>query len=497
MGKRCWSTRWIPLLCFGVIQAALGWAVAFCQERPPNIVLIMADDLGFGELGCYGQKIIRTPHLDQMARDGMRFTRFYAGNNVCAPSRCCLMTGKHPGHAAIRDNANPKGMEDLKAKYGWEFPGQIPLPASEKTIAEWLKGRGYRTGAMGKWGLGHVGTTGDPTRRGFDLFYGYYCQVHAHNHFPKFLWRNEVKEPLEGNDATLNGKQYSQDLFVKEALAFIYDHQKEPFFLYLPFIVPHLSLQVPEDSLREYDHIVEEDYKHTAYLKHPRPRAAYAAMVTRMDAGIGKILMQLEHLGLAENTVVMFLSDNGATYDRLGGSDSDFFDSAPGCRGRKGSMYEGGIRSPLLVQWKGKIRPSSTSDHLSAAWDIFPTIAEIVQKPLESQSVDGISFLPELLGKSSQAKHEFLYWESPGYAGQQAVRKGPWKATRQNLSPHHRKKEPQVVELYHLESDSDESEDVASQHPEIVKEMEAIMKREHVQSELFPFPALDAPRSSE
>ncbi len=273
----------------------------------------MADDLGWGELGCYGQKIIRTPNIDSLARDGMRFTQFYSGNAVCAPSRCCLMTGLHPGHAYIRDNGNPTNLEELKAKYAWEFPGQHPIPANTPTFTRQFKQAGYAVGAMGKWGLGQVGNTGDPARHGFDLFFGYYCQTHAHNHYPKFLWRNDKKEIQPGNDATLSGQTYSQDRFVEEAVAFIRGHRDQPFLLYLPFIVPHLSIQAPDAAVAPYRaQIAEEDYKHTSYLKHPTPRAAYAGMVTHMDAGIGKILECLKELKLDENTIVVFTSDNGS-----------------------------------------------------------------------------------------------------------------------------------------------------------------------------------------
>lgn len=469
----------------------LGWEESRTSTASPNVVLIVADDLGFGELGCYGQKIIQTPHLDQMAKDGVRFTRFYSGNNVCAPSRCCLMTGKHPGHAFIRDNQNPKGLDDLKAKYGWEFPGQIPIPENEFTLPELMKRKGYATAAFGKWGLGHVGTTGDPAKHGFDLFYGYYCQVHAHNHYPKFLWRNQTKEQLPGNNATLSGAIYSQDRFVEEAMQFIEGNQKQPFFLYLPFIVPHLSIQVPDDSTQAYEGTIqEEDYKHTSYLQHPKPRAAYAGMVSRMDQGIGKILKKLDELRLSENTVVIFTSDNGATYGRLGGTDSDYFDSAPQCRGRKGSMYEGGIRTPMIVQWKGKIAANRQSPWIGAFWDVLPTIADMVQAPIPS-GLDGMSFYPELIGTGKQAEHEFLYWESPGYGGQQAVRLGSWKGTRQQLQKSKKDKTPPVLELYQLDEDPAESQNVAEKHPEIVQKIEAIMKSEHVPSSTFPLQAID------
>lgn len=299
--------------------------------RRPNIIYMLADDLGYNELGCYGQRRIRTPHIDSLAAEGVRFTDHYSGSPVCAPSRCVLMTGKHSGHAYIRGNGNPDGpkFDALRERYGCKFPGQYPIPPDEVTIAEVLKGRGYATGAMGKWGLGHWGTTGDPNAQGFDLFYGFNCQVHAHNHYPRYLWRNGVKEALPGNDRTLTGETYSQDLIVKEALGFIRTNRDRPFFLFMPFIIPHLSIQVPESSLAEYrGRIPEASHKHHGYLKHPFPRAGYAAMVTHMDRGVGEIMALLKELGLDDDTLVVFASDNGPTYGRLGGSDSEFFESA-------------------------------------------------------------------------------------------------------------------------------------------------------------------------
>ncbi|MCA9165664.1 MAG: sulfatase-like hydrolase/transferase, partial [Planctomycetales bacterium] len=326
-GRNLCCPLFLSLLVLGAILCPLIRSAAASQ--PPNIVLIVADDLGYNELGCYGQKWIKTPTLDRMAAEGIRFTQFYSGNAVCAPSRCCLMTGKHPGHAYIRNNGAPPKMDDLQEKYGWEFPGQNPIPDSEVTIAEMLKQRGYATGAMGKWGLGHFGTTGDPNRQGFDLFYGFNCQVHAHNHYPRFLWRNATKEILPGNDRTLNGETYSQDKFTEVAMEFIRQNRKGPFFLYLPFAIPHLSIQAPDSSVVPYkETIPEQDYVHRGYLQHPTPRAGYAAMVSHMDRDIGKIMTLLNELDLDENTLVLFSSDNGPTYDRLGGSDSTFFESA-------------------------------------------------------------------------------------------------------------------------------------------------------------------------
>ncbi len=476
------------IACAFVVSSSAGTAHA--QSRRPNVIFIMADDLGWGELGCYGQKIIRTPNIDALSRQGMRFTQFYSGNAVCAPSRCCLMTGMHPGHAYIRDNGNPKDLEELKAKYDWVYPGQHPIPEDTVTLSGLFKKAGYATGAMGKWGLGNVGTTGDPARHGFDLFYGYYCQAHAHNHYPKFVWRNQQKEFLTGNNDELNGQVYTQDRFVEEAVAFLQQHKSEPFFLYLPFIVPHLSIQAPESAVAEYrNQIPEEEYKHTAYLKHPTPRAGYAGMVSHMDAGIGIILAKLKELGLEDDTIVVFTSDNGATYDRLGGTDSEYFHSAGSLRGLKGSLYEGGIRVPMIVRWPNRIQAGTETDWVGAHWDFLPTLCELTGLDAP-KNIDGLSFAPLLRGQS-QTPHEFMYWESPGYGSQQVARMKNWKAVRQQMGPAKRKRQPIKTELYDLGSDPNETTDVAAQHPDIVRQLETLMQQQHIPSKLFPLPGID------
>lgn len=457
----------------------------------PNIVFILADDLGYAEVGCYGQKKIKTPNIDRIAKEGIKLTQFYSGQAVCAPARCVLMTGKHTGHSYIRNNGDPKHLQYLAPKFGWEFPGQNPIPDAELTVAEVLKKQGYATAAAGKWGLGHFGTTGDPNKQGFDLFYGFNCQRHAHNHYPKFLWRNGKKEIQLGNDRTLNGETYSQDQFIKVGKQFIRDHKDEPFFLYLPFAVPHLSIQVPDSSVEPYKKDIEEQvYKHRGYLKHPFPRAGYAGMVTHMDNGIGEILDLLDELKLSENTLVIFTSDNGPTYDRLGGSDSEFFDSSGGLRGRKGSLYEGGIRVPFVAKWPGKIKPGTTSDHLSAFWDFLPTLCELA-KVDPPQDIDGISMLPTFLGQTDrQQKHKYLYWEFSAYGGQQAIRNDRWKAIRQNMLKKNNP-DPLKIELYDLKNDVGETKDVAEQHPEVVQKLAEQMKAARVPSKLFKFKPLD------
>ncbi|QEG21290.1 arylsulfatase [Mariniblastus fucicola] len=466
-----------------ILLSAFSTATA---EQPPNIVLIVADDLGYAELGCYGQKWIKTPHIDSIARDGMRFTNHYCGQAVCAPSRCSLVTGMHQGHAEIRGNGNPehRGKPRPKEMY---FPGQMPISDSAVTIFELLKTKGYATAAIGKWGLGDFSTSGSPGKQGVDLFYGFNCQVHAHNHYPQFLWRNETKENLKGNDRSATGKTFSQDRFVDVALEFVDENHDKPFLLYLPFAIPHLSIQVPDPSVEEYlNTIPEEDYKHRGYLPHPNPRAGYAAMITHMDRGIGQILERLKQHGIDDNTLVIFTSDNGPTFDRLGGSDSDFFESSGPMRGRKGSLLEGGIRVPMVAKFPGKIEAGSVSDHRSAFWDYVPTLCEAagIESP---DNVDGISFFPTLVG-GDQPEHEFLYWEFPSYGGQQAVRLGErWKGLREKLQ----RKPNAPIQLYDLQNDIGESKDMASEHPEIVQQIETIMKDQHVDSETFPFPALD------
>ena len=443
--------------------------------RPPNIVLVVADDLGYAELGSYGQKRIRTPHLDRLAAEGLRFTDFYAGSPVCAPSRYVLMTGLHGGHAYLRDNREVQS------------EGQWPIPDSTVTIAELLRERGYATGAFGKWGLGFVGSEGDPNRQGFDLFYGYNCQRQAHNFYPTHLWRNDRKELLEGNHRGVTGRQYSHDLIEAEALRFVREHRDRPFFLFVPFTIPHLALQVPEDSLAEYRGQWEDppyDGKN-GYLPHPNPRAAYAAMVTRMDRSVGRLMETLRQAGLDRQTIVLFTSDNGPTYDRLGGSDSDFFQSAGVFRGYKGSVYEGGIRVPLIARWPGRIKAGRTSALPAAFYDLLPTLVEIAGGQIP-QPVDGISLVPTLIGRGTQPRHKFLVWDFNGYGGQQAVRYGDWKGVRRDISKGNR-----ALELYNLRRDPRERDDVARANPKIVQEIERILLANHDPSTLFPLPAVD------
>jgi len=471
----------------------------------PNIVFFIADDLGYGDLSCYGQQKFKTPNIDRLAAEGMKFTAHYSGHNVCAPSRCVLMTGKHPGHAYIRDN---------RGGLGPEGEGQEPVPAGELKLPLTLDKLGYTLGGFGKWGLGAVGTSGEPARQGFDVFFGYNCQAVAHNYYPTHLWSNDTRVALSnpafsprqklppGADpnapesyAKFSGSEYAPDLISAQARKFVRDNQGRSFFLYYPTTVPHLALQVPEDSLREFaGKFPETAYPGgRGYLPHRTPRAAYAAMITRMDREIGRILDLVQELGLDENTLFVFTSDNGPLYDQLGGTDSEFFSSNAGLRGRKGSYYEGGFRVPCVVRWKGKIAPGGVTDRVTGFEDWLPTLLELIGEKAETPAgIDGISFAPTLLGNEQQAR-PFLYREAPGYGGQQCLRVGDWKAIRVGLNPgaKARKTQPAALELYNLARDPGETNNVASQHPEVVKQLGAIMREQHVKSALFPIRALE------
>jgi arylsulfatase A len=473
---------------------------AFAQPSRPNIVFILADDLGYGDIGSFGQEKILTPNLDRMAREGMRLTQHYSGNAVCAPSRCVLMTGKHPGHAAIRNNREiqPEGNE--------------PLPAGTVTVAALLKQSGYATAAIGKWGLGPPDSEGDPSKQGFDRFFGYKCQRHAHNHYPTYLWKDGQRISLDNAAITLHqglpgnanpkdsasysafsGKAYAPDLMRKEALAFIDESKAKPFFLYYPTTVPHLALQVPEDSVEAYaSKWTDPPYTGKRYLPHRTPRAAYAAMISRLDRDIGDIMRRIEELGLDERTIFIFSSDNGPLFDAHGGTDCEFFNSNGGLRGRKGSLYEGGVRVPTVVRWKGRIKPGTTSDRVSGFEDWLPTLLDLADfKSLTPKESDGISLAPTLFGKEQEAR-PFLYREFPASGGWQTVRVGDWKALRKNLHPQGQGRPgPIRTELYDLKNDSAEATDVSAKHPEIVAKLEMIMREEHTKSEIFPMRALD------
>jgi arylsulfatase len=445
-------------------------------QRAPNIVLIMADDLGYAELGSYGQKKIRTPRLDRLAREGLRFTQFYAGAPVCAPSRCTLLSGLHNGHTAVRDNSEVQP------------EGQLAIPDATLTLAEMLRARGYRTGGVGKWGLGAPGSEGAPERQGFDHFFGYLCQREAHNFYPDHLWRDGERVELPGNSRGLSGASYSHDLMTDAALDFIAQYERGPFFLYVAYTIPHLALQVPEDSLAEYRGLWDDppyDGK-KGYLPHPTPRAAYAAMVTRLDRDVGRIVDAIDALGLGEDTLILFTSDNGPTYDRLGGSDSEFFESAGVFRGFKGSVYEGGLRVPLIARWNGQVAPNSKSDHVAAFWDFAPTLLDVAGASAQPE-LDGLSFEPTLTARGTQSQHDYLYWELSSYSGQQALRMGNWKAVRRNMN-----KGNQAIELFDLSIDPGETRDLAAEQPELIAKARERFVSARTESIEFPL----GPRAS-
>jgi arylsulfatase A-like enzyme len=441
---------------------------ALAAERPPNIVFILADDLGYGEVGCYGQKLIHTPQIDRLAAEGMKFTRCYAGANVCAPSRCALMLGRHTGHTPIRANG----------------AGQYLYP-EDVTIAEVLKQAGYETGYFGKYGLGNEGTPGHPNRQGIDEFFGFLDHVHAHFFYPYFLWKNETRYPLPGNEGRRRG-QYSQDEIVRQATEFLRrDHRGRPFFLFLAPTTPHVELVVPEDSMRPYrgrfgtETPLPDPRK--GYIGADEPYATFAGMVNRLDDHVGQVLAVLKERGLDDETVVFFTSDNGPQGDQWKRV-ADVFDGNGPLRGYKGQYYEGGIREPMLVRWPGHIRAGAVTDHVCAFWDILPTLADLagVSPPARG---DGISFAPTLLGQGTQQEHESLYWEiTPGGQAptQQAVLLGDWKAVKPAKA--------RPWELYNLRSDPGETQDVADAHPDMLAKIEAVASAAHTEPRKYAEP---------
>jgi arylsulfatase A-like enzyme len=442
--------------------------------RRPNIIFLLADDLGYGDLGCYGQTKIRTPHIDRLAAEGMKFTNFYCGCSVCAPSRCTLMTGRHLGHATVRDN--------MQRAPGHE--GQHPMQAGTVTVAQLLKRAGYATAIVGKWGLGMPEDHSSPLDFGFDHHYGYLCQGMAHTYYPPYLWRDDKQEPLPGNPPYFygqkaviptSGKIYSHDLMADDALAWVRQHKQGPFFLYLAFTIPHVSLQVPEDSLAQYRGQWPEtpvtNSKH--YANQAEPRAAYAGMISRMDRDIGRLMKELVELGLDDHTLVFFASDNGAVF-AFDGTDPEFFHSNGNLRGYKQDLYEGGIRTPFIARWPGRISTGVTSPLIGAFWDILPTLCEIAGTTAPAD-VDGLSIAPTLLGRTGQKLHDYLYWEYQSQGRAQAVRFGDWKAIRNNL-----KKAPHAMpELYNLAADPRETTNLARQRPELAAKAAAYMDAAH------------------
>lgn len=446
---------------------------------PPNIIYILADDLGYGDLSVYGQKNFQTPNIDKLAAQGMLFTQHYSGSTVCAPSRSALMTGMHTGHTVVRGN------------YGIKPEGQFPIPDSTLTIAEVLKKAGYSTGAFGKWGLGYPGSEGDPNNQGFDTFYGYNCQTIGHNYYPYHLWSNQDSIVLPQNSGTKKGI-YAPSLIHEKALQFIEENKDRPFFAYVPSIIPHAELVAPEEVLNRFrgKYLPEKVYKGIdegpkykigGYGSQTESHAAFAAMVSVLDEQVGEIVQKVNDLGIADNTIIIFTSDNGPHLE--GGADPDYFDSNGLLKGYKRDLYEGGIRVPMLIKWPNKIKPGTVTDHVSAFWDVFPTLAEIAGVK-ETPGLDGISLLPTLLGNSTEQKeHEYLYWEFHEKGGRQAVRMGDWKAVKYNVlqNPDAR------IELYDLSQDTGEANNVAADFPEVVAEMESILERARTLSEVFRF----------
>jgi len=474
--KRSQRRRRMKRIKFAAVAAVILAAVVtgcFGQAgAKPNIIYILADDLGYGDFGFNGQKIIKTPCIDRMREEGMNFIQHYAGSTVCAPSRSCLMTGQHTGHTTVRGNGGPG------------------LSAEDITVAEVLKKAGYVTGCIGKWGLGEAGTEGMPTRQGFDFYFGYLNQGRAHHYYPEYLWRNEQKEFYPDNP--VKRTHYSHDLFTKEALSFIRKHQSGPFFLYLAYTLSHVDLDVPEDSLAQYLGKLgpEKPYGDPSkgkvptakgYIPCATPHATFAAMTSRLDRDVGRILDLLKELKIEKNTLVIFTSDNGPT--SAGGADPDFFNSNGDFRGIKRDLYEGGIRIPFIAWWPGTIKPNSTCNHVSAFWDFLPTCAELagVKAPAD---IDGISYLPSLLGQPGrQQKHDCLYWEFYEKGGKMAIRQGKWKAVRLNVS----KNRYAPLELYDLEKDPGETVNLASKYPEKVKELAKLMESVRTDSPHYSF----------
>jgi arylsulfatase A-like enzyme len=435
-------------------------------ERLPNVVLILADDLGYGDLGCYGQQVIETPRLDRMAAEGLRFTQFYAGSTVCAPSRCVLMTGRHTGHARVRGN----GGTSIQS-----------LRRDDVTIAELLKQAGYATALCGKWGLGdaHPGNEGLPNDQGFDYFFGYLNQTHAHNYYPDFLWRNSqqvvlpntvthLPQPDSPGGYATKKVAYSHDLVTEEAINFVRSNRDKPFFLFWAITIPHAN----NEARRELGDGQEvPDYGIYTDRAWPNSDKGHAAMITRMDAGVGRLVDTLQELGIDDDTLVLFSSDNGPHHE--GGQDVQRFDPNGPLRGMKRDLYEGGIRVPMIARWPGVVPNGTVSDHIGYFGDVFATLAEIAKQPVPD-GLDSLSFLPTLLGHNEQQQqHDYLYWEFYEQGSKQAVRWKDWKAVRMPMLTGR-------TELYDLASDEGENTDVATQHPAVARRLEGMMDEAHV-----------------
>ncbi|NQY09040.1 MAG: arylsulfatase [Flavobacteriales bacterium] len=475
--------RLIQLAVLGLLISGCNGGDSAAQEvkpKPvpkPNIIYILADDLGYGDLSLTGQQKFTTPNIDKLAADGMFFTQHYSGSTVCAPSRSSLMQGLHTGHSFVRGNKE------------YLPEGQSPIDSSVVTLAEILQDAGYVTGAFGKWGVGFPGSEGDPNFQGFDKFYGYNCQRFGHSYFPYHLWNNQTKVILKGNVDT-NKNEYAPTLIHDEALAFLEKNKDTTFFMYYPSVIPHAELAAPESYIAKFRGKLPPEvnyegtdegkgYKIGMYASQKEPHATFAAMITLLDDQVGEIRRKVEELGIADNTIIIFTSDNGA--HKEAGADPDYFNSSADFRGYKRDLYEGGIRVPMIAYWPGKVKANTTSNHISAFWDFLPTVCDIAE--IDSpKGIDGISFLPELLGKE-QAQHKYLYWEFSKRGGKQAVRWGDWKGVRLDMT-----KDPNApIELYNLSIDSIEANNVAEANPEIIAKIDSMMKEAHVPSDRFPF----------
>jgi len=439
-------------LILPLLTALVAGGIA-CAANKPNVIYILADDLGIGDVGCYGQKLLKTPRIDQLAAEGMRFTQHYTGGAMCAPTRSCIMTGQHTGHTRIRTN------------------GHGPLLPEDVTVAEVLKEAGYRTACIGKWGIGEEGTTGVPWKQGFDHFFGYLNQGDAHHYYPPFLLRDGEKVTYPDNPEKRT--HYSHDEFTKDAMQFLKQNKEQPFFLYLAYTLVHVDLDVPDDDLKPWIGKIEETQPYGTpggqhYIHQKHPHAAFAGMVTRLDRDVGRIVDLVDELGLANDTLIVFTSDNGPT--SAGGADPTFFNGNGDYRGIKFELYDGGIRCPMIARWSGRIAAKSETHHLSAHWDVLPTFAELagVGAP---KGIDGISFLPTLTGRGEQKQHDYLYWETPGKSGWQALRRGNWKAHLQYVGDPAKTR----FELFDLSKDLAEEHEVSSQFPEIAEEMKKLI----------------------
>ena len=460
------------------------------DQIQPNIIYILADDLGYGDLGVFGSEYIQTPNIDRMAAEGMRFTDHYSGSTVCAPARSVLMTGLHSGRTPIRGNREVLPI------------GQHPLPEGTVTTPKLLQEAGYATGGFGKWGLGYPGSEGMPSLQGFDIFFGFLGQRRAHFYYPEFLFLDVKGQELErvilegneviddperrpGSGRPTSAEQYAPDVKHEKALAFIHENRNNPFFLYIPSQIPHASLEVPDEFLAYYldengESIFEEEHiPQGHYVDQPMPKAHYAAMVTYLDHQVGEIMDYLNELGIAEQTLVILTSDNGSYSE--GGYHYSMLNSNAPFRGGKRDLFEGGIRVPTIAWWPGTVEAGSVSNHISGFQDMMPTFSELAGITYPDD-IDGLSMVPVLTGQGTQLEHDYLYWEFHEQGGKQAIRKGPWKAVRFNV----RENRNSPIELYNLADDPAEESDISDEHPEIIEEMERIFREAHVPSEVFP-----------